>query len=826
MSYMPAQPSADAETRSHGASTFGAWRHRRGELKQAWRSLARTPWYALTVAGVVALSITLTTTVFAIVDGVLFKPLPYPSVDRIFAVSTGHSKLPDSLVSIGVVSEVDVQAWAEALPEARFTAFYTGGDLTTGTDEEVRSARVDAAFFDVIGMRPMTGGFEPADFAARTKIEPALLTHGYWLRRFGGNPSVVGRTFVGEGGAGFRVAGILPPDFVFPSPSPIEALTPRVRSASPSRGLSLNVLTRLPATLPLPETSARLASAAAQVAAMWPPLPPMRDVSERRRILSSHVDVVKLQPIGEAIAKPWRATSWLVFWAAVALVLLALVNVTGLAIARVQDRWRELALRQSLGARYVDVVRLLGVEHALVVGAGTVAGVWAARPVLATTVRLMSKGWLFLKAPVIDARVLAFTALTAVSAVALITLGSARAASRSSLRSAIVEGGMTTRRVRRKGLSIVSVQVALAFVMAVGGALVGGSLLRVWGEAPGFDVSRTAIVHAWSPVRLPAAAGEDLMAGLRRLPGIEHAGGIDKPLLELAFNGSDFDRPAGVMQQTIVESMAMTDGYLAAAGLAPIDGRVPTASEFAIGAPVIVVSDIVAHQYWPGLRAVGQSLLNEGRPFTVVGVVPDARYLSLDREPQGAIYCPLAAQGRGFPTSMLVMFAPDGRASLADVAAGITRLCPTCHVLSAQMMREVLGTTIRPRRLNAWLFSSFGFAALVIAGTGMLGLVAMTTNRRTREVGIRMALGATPMGVVRQILREQVAAVVVGLLAGGLIAAWAVRFVSAFLYKTTIYDGWAWAAAVAALLLVSLVGGLVPSLRASRIDPVQALRAE
>jgi hypothetical protein len=394
--------------------------------------------------------------------------------------------------------------------------------------------------------------------------------------------------------------------------------------------------------------------------------------------------------------------------------------------------------------------------------------------------------------------VLAFAALTAASCIVMITIVSARVAWRSSIRSAIVEGGATTRRVRRGGLSIVSVQVALALVMAVVGALVAGSLLRVLGEDPGFEVSRTALVKVSSRVALPASDIEDLLAGLRRLPGIEHAGGVARPVLEHAFNGSEFDRPTGVMLTTTVESMPATAGYLEATGLAPVDGRLPTASEFESGAPVIVVSDVVAHQYWPGRRAVGQSLVNHGREFAVVGVVPDVRYMSLDMEPQGAIHWPLAAKPRAFPGRILVTFARGGRASLADVTTWFAQRCPTCRPAEIQMLSDALGTSIRPRRFNAWLFSAFGLSAL----------------------------GATRPGVVHQILREQVVAVAAGLLIGGFVAAWAVRFVSAYLYKTPIYDGWAWASAIAALLLVSLLGGLLPSLRASRVDPVQALRTE
>jgi hypothetical protein len=270
----------------------------------------------------------------------------------------------------------------------------------------------------------------------------------------------------------------------------------------------------------------------------------------------------------------------------------------------------------------------------------------------------------------------------------------------------------------------------------------------------------------------------------------------------------------------------VTHGYFEAAGLRPSDGRLPTDAEFMSGAPVIVVTDIVARQFWPGRRAVGESLANEGRLFYVVGVVPDARYMSLDLEPQGEIYWPLAAAARKYLSNVLIRFDRPGRAALGPVVAQVVQRCPNCRFRSAQMMTEALGATIRPRQFSAWLFSAFGIAALVIVGTGILGLVAMTAKRRTREIGIRMALGATRAGVMRQILREQLTSVVLGLVAGGIVAAWAVRFVASYLYKTPTYDPWAWAAAIAALLLISVAGTLIPSHYASRIDPVRALRVD
>jgi hypothetical protein len=272
----------------------------------------------------------------------------------------------------------------------------------------------------------------------------------------------------------------------------------------------------------------------------------------------------------------------------------------------------------------------------------------------------------------------------------------------------------------------------------------------------------------------------------------------------------------------IVREVSVTSGYLEAAGVRPVDGRLLTETEWTTRAPVIVVSERVAHEYWPGERAVGQTLTKKGRAFTVVGVVPDARFMSLDRRPQPAIYVPEAAA----LYHVLVSFDQSGLTGLQNVVAVFKSRCPSCTFYRAEMLSDAVGASIRPRRFNAWLFSSFGLAAVAIVGAGILGLVTMTTGRRTKEIGIRMALGSTRGGVVRQILGEQMVSVFVGLVAGGVAAAWLVKYVESYLYKTPLYDGWSWGAAIALIVGIALVGALIPSLRASRIDPIRALRVE
>ena len=804
------------------------------EIRQAGRRLRHAPWYALALSMVLALGISLGATAFAIVDGVLFKPLPYRDAGRLFAVSTGWSKLPEPLRLFGGISAAQVHDWQRLLPDLQLTAFFVGDWQTVGVRDVVSSARVDAAFFDVIGMSPLAGGFTAADFESASRVQAALLTHRFWRQRFGGDLSVVGRSFVDDAGEGIRVAGILPADFVFPYPAggqfAPELLVPRVDRVPRSDSRSLNALARLPPSTSKDDAAARLSLVAAEWAAAHPPAALSPDLPERTRIMRHAYDRIGLDPVGEALTRRLRNHAWTAFAVAAALVLLACLNAASLAVARARDRWRDVALRRALGAGAVDVIRAVALENGIVVVVAAIAGVAAAGPLLGVTLRLVGNSYLVLiKTPALDVRVLAFAALAACGCVALVTMAAAVAAIRASVRHALADGGAATRGSRAM-LTIAGIEVAVALVIAVTGALVAGSLMRVWQEDPGFDVRDTALLSISAPAGASAAEIGALVDAVNRMPAVRRAGGVSHAVLDRAFNGSEFDRPPGVPAREPggfpIESVPVTHGFLEASGLTILDGRVPTDAEFIAGAPVIVVSETVAREYWPGRRAVGQTLTNRGRQYTVAGLVPDARLMSLDLEPQGAIYWPVAAMPRPRIGYMFVRFASTDDDALAAVARELPRHCPTCWFRSATMLGDALAVTIRGRQFSAWLFSAFGVAALVIVGIGLLGLVAMATTRRTREIGIRLALGATPPQIIRQFLGEQAGAMMLGLAAGGLLAAWLVRFVSAYLYKITIYDAGAWAAAIAALIVVAGAGALLPAWRASRVDPVRALRVE
>lgn len=801
---------------------FGRGFMPRREVRQGIRSLRGAPWYTAAAVSVIAISMALAATVFAIVDGVLFMALPYPDSDRLFAITAQTPGRP--FTSRGAsVAPADVRAWTTALPDALVTGFWTGGMEVVSDHDSVRSAHVDARFFDVIGVRPMVGQFSANDFGPLRPIRPVILTYTYWQARFAGDRSIVGRTFTDSKGRGIEVRGILPPEFVFPDTgSARTAALTTIPGADPDReNRYLSVVARLPASRPLEEFQQR-AAAATKARVESRPIVKGADGSVRPFV---PLDRVMLQPVRLTMTGSIRPTAWTVFSIAAALLALACLNVTGLSLARARDRVRELDLRRALGAGTSHLVRLLLIENGIVVLTGAVLGILLAYPMLAATLALMPN-LMLVKVPVIDLRVVVFGAMAAALCVLAVTLWPARAIGGRSLRASLAEAGGTTRRARRGRAVLVAGQVALAFAMTIGGALVVGSLARVWTEDTGFDVERRAVLDLGSPENVQGIEIENLLAALERLPGVERVGGLDKHLLRNAFNGSWFETPPGIVEQTIIESMSVSSGFFESVGISAIEGRLPSALEFAQGAQVAVVSNIVARQYWPGRSAIGQVLLWDKRPFTVIGVTTDARYVALDREPQGAIFVPLLSNPEPYISNVVVAFRPNSPLLIKDVVAHLMQICPRCSIERANTMTQSMGRTIRIRQFRAWLFGAFGISALVVVGIGILGLVAMTTSRRTKEVGIRMSVGATRRDVLTLLVREQTSGVLMGLAAGGLIAAWAVRYVSAYLYETPLTDPIVWSASAVILVVVALVGTLIPALRASRIDPVRALRVE
>jgi hypothetical protein len=442
------------------------------------------------------------------------------------------------------------------------------------------------------------------------------------------------------------------------------------------------------------------------------------------------------------------------------------------------------------------------------------------------TAALLPESLVLFRPIAIDARVVVFTALVSALSVTMTTLWPARVTLRGALQPALSASGRSG--MRRRGMSrflLIGTQVGMALALTVVGALVAASLVRLWREDPGYRVDNTMAVTLSERVRVGADVAERLILDVQHTPGVIAAGGSNQWLLQRAIRGTTFDAPDGALKTGDVESAGVTPGFFETTALRPVTGRTPTTEEFTAGAHVAVVSQIVAHAYWPGGTAVGQTLVRDGTGYAVIGVVPDARYIAFDRDPDGNVYYPLAADGWSLVTIFMTLD-PKQPSAVPAVRSLLSSRYPMYRLRSVQSVSETLGKSVQSRQFQAALFSAFGVAGLTIAGVGVLALVAIVTSRRTREVGVRMALGARPIEIAGLIVRQELVAVLCGMAAGGVASFWIVRLLRSYMYKMSVYDPVVWLGAVSLLLGVATAGALIPALRASRVDPVTALRQD
>ena len=518
------------------------------------------------------------------------------------------------------------------------------------------------------------------------------------------------------------------------------------------------------------------------------------------------------------------------------LLVIATLNAVSLMAARSLDRARELAVRRALGARPWDIGRLLLKEVTFLIGCGTLIGLALAALFLRVIVPMLPDNVALFRAAAIDWRVVAFTTVVAIAIVGLATMVLVAAGGRERHGHAAGPHSDGVGAILRRRL-VVMVQVALTLVLTVAGSLLVGSLLSVYGQEEPITTKTVITIRAdlfatgsTSDVQQRVVRVEALLERVRRVPGVDAAAATGADFLNGGRTPPRFVEPATVSaERVIVEAQAVTDDYYRLMEPQLVAGRLPTAGELANDAPVIVVGERVASHYWPNAAAIGQTLTDARPPgltFTVVGVVKDVRWFSWDARPVPTIYAPFALR-TGYPQpTFLIRTSADVPRVTSDVLRVMADTDPMLRLERPVLLNDLFVDSVRPRRLQAWLFGSFAAASLFVAAIGILGQLAMSTARRTREVGIRMTFGATRAGIVRLIVGEQLVPVVFGLAAGGIAAAWSVAYLSSYLYRVTSTDARVWAAAVGLILLTAAIGTLVPALRASRIEPIHALRAE
>ena len=619
------------------------------DLRHASRAWRQSPWYVATVVGVLAVGIALTTVTFAVVDGVLFKPLPFAQSHELYLVHADVGTAPRTQPL--PVSWRDAKAWGEAAPDLRLTVLRS--------DPRSGDVAIDERFFDVLGIRPLAGGFSEADFdwfaevdrtSGRRWIRPVLLSHRTWLEEYGGDWSVIGSTVIIADRAGSvsgkRIAGILPRDFVFPidvgATQPRE-LTPIAANNRDSDTRDSHVIARA-SRADAASFLQRLTAAARAL----PEAPESRGHAPAERMQRVPFDRVELVPLDEHLARHVRPAFALVFAGAGVLLLLACVNVASLVGARSVERRRDIAVRRALGAGTWPLVRGLLAETLLLATVATGIALLVSRPLLLWTVELLPRTVALLKEPALDARVFSIAALLSVLTACAIAMWPARAAARIGVTTAFARlDGNATRRVRQTTMPLVAAQVAMGFVLLSAGALTVSSLARAWRNDAGYQRERMILLEAYV---MHAATRDEMtekFATISSLLGL--VDGVDRVAVstvnrffaEVSSAWSDLSPEGWRGPVEGVRSRAVSANFFDVMGVRLVDGRWPSESEWR-GTSAAIVSESAARTMWPGRSAVGQLLVG-GRGTTripVIAVVADTRFGALDETPEGQVYVP------------------------------------------------------------------------------------------------------------------------------------------------------------------------------------------
>ncbi|HVE79307.1 MAG TPA: ABC transporter permease [Gemmatimonadaceae bacterium] len=823
-------------TRSREASrdvwSFAALESVLQDVRFGARALRRSPGYTAVVLLTLALGIGANTAVFSVVDAVLMRPLVYADADRLATVYMADSR---GLV-VGTPSYPEFHDLRAA---ATMTlGFARGAALTLrGAEgaERVLGAFVSDSFLATLGTKPALGrGFLPAEERAGGPAV-VLLSHGLWAGRLGGDPSIVGRMLTLDDVA-YTVVGVMPRGYLYPSFAQFWApLAPRL-AADPALDkrdyrADSRVIARLRPGTDSARAAAELRTLAAGLAEAYP---------ATNRDLSATIVPVRQEVVGNI------GPSLVMLWAAVGtLLLIACANVASLALVRGTARSHEVAVRAALGAGRWRVVRQFLVEHALLAVAGGALGTALAAAGVRALVAADPTRLPRLNEVTLDGRVLLFAAGVTVAATLLFGLAPALPAARRTLAD-VLRGGTRAgeaRAARRARGALVAAEVALAVMLVAAAGLLARSFQRVLGVPLGFEPARVLTMRVEPPTARYASADAASALYRRIAERVGAIAGVERVAFtnHLPLTGFFITTPVRVDGRTPEDSQATaaiyrtaTAGYFEAMGIRVVRGRGLTEADMSPGSMALVVNERFARTHWPGADPVGRRLTvfkqQIQRPDygaaidgEVVGVIADLRTQGPEQAAPPEVYVPFAANV--WPHAFLVVRARTAPGPLtAAVRRAITDEDAAIPVGFLATGETVVNDVLASRRLDTGLLAVFAGVALALAATGIYGVLAYAVSRRRREIGVRLALGASPAGVVRLVLREAMVVVAAGLALGLLGAAWSARLLRGLLFEVEADDPAVLAGLVAILLLVAALAALVPGRRAARVDPAIALR--
>lgn len=824
------------------------------DLRFSLRSLLRTPGFSVVTVLTLAIGIGGTTAIFSVVNGVLLRPLPYPDPERIVQIRHVHEG-GGSQISLSYPNFVDLHEQNRTL--ASMAAY--ASDVATVADAaealRVGAAEVTHEFLDVLGVQPALGRGFTADEAAAASPAVAIVGYGYWRERLGGIQDL-SSAVVRVGEESFRVVGVMPPGFSFPAGTTIWFPSDAASSVQGRTGHNFQVIGRLRDGATLEQAGGDLSSIARRLKEMYGNNTWMSDT--------------RVIPLREQIVGSARPALMVLLGAAATLLLIGCANVINLLMARMASRRREIAVRLALGAGRRRLVEQFLAESLLLALAGGALGVlvasWGVPALLALEPGRLPR----VDEVGIDVRVLAFALGASMLTALAISLAPAMRAPVKDLRGSLASGqrtqagGAGSPTIRR---FLAVSQIALTLVLLAGAGLLARSFARLASVDPGYRTDGAVVMDLWLPPSEGQAAlarvglfHEELLTRLGAIPGVEEVGGVNSfplsgdgggngafvvlnsvdevPLdvsMEQLMTDPRFPGFLALMQDPArsghAEFRIATDGYFHVMEIPLLRGRLFDERDAPDAPHVAVISESLADARWPGEDPIGK-LIEYGnmdgdlRPFTIVGIVGDIRDSNLDAEPRPTFY----GYSRQRPGSTydyhVVLRGPADPAAIVPSARSIVREMNPAVPVRFRTLEEVFSSSLSERRFMLILMGAFGATALGLAMLGVYGVVSYLAAQRTREIGIRMALGAPASGVMRLLLRQGAALALAGVVIGTVIAAAVTRVLSNLLYGVSVTDAVVFSGAAALLGGVAMLASYIPARRAALVDPLVALRIE
>ncbi|HWS87835.1 MAG TPA: ABC transporter permease [Pyrinomonadaceae bacterium] len=799
------------------------WQDVRFGLRLLWKR----PGFTAVALAVLALGVGANTAIFSVVNAVLLRPLPYPGAERVVSFDGVN---PSKGIEESNMSAPDFADWREQARSFEALAIYVqGGTNLTGADEpeRVTAAWVGPDFFRVIGVGAARGrALLPED--ERPGGAAVVISHGLWQRRFGSDPGAVGRT-VQLGGRNWEIVGVMPAGFDFPQRAQVWGPLQLDLSDEPRDNRSYNVVGRLregvtleAAQAEMDALSARLAAAYAVTNAGWG---------------------VDLDPLKDELVGELKTTLFMLLAGVGLLLLIACANVANLLLARATGRRREIALRLALGASRARVARQMLTEGVLLSSAGGALGAALSVWLTDLLVALAPADTPRLAEASADWRVLLFAVAASVLTGVAFGLAPAWQASRYDLNEPLKEGGrgLSGSRSRlRSGLVVA--EVALSLLLLAGAGLLVKSFTRLQAVDPGFDPEGVITMRVSLPgarYREPARKAEfyaALTERLKAVPGVEAAGAT----ISLPLGGSNYSVGRGFIREGRPETpeeaqnasyAVVTPDYFRALRVPVRAGRAFDERDNMESTKVVVINEAFARKAFPGEDPLGKRIhiwRDEKFLREVVGVVGDVKPDSLDaKEAALQMYVP-HRQDAGWGGLSLVVRArgAEPESLVGRVREEVRALDSQLPVYDVKTLRQVVANSTAYRRVAMFLMAGFACSALLLAGVGLYGVVSYSVAQRTREIGVRLALGAQGRDILGLVVRQGMLLTLLGLGAGLACALALTRLIAGLLYGVSAADPLVYVAVSLLLAAVALLACIIPARRAAKVDPMVALRYE